>query len=104
MGNCAAELFVDVAMIDYVVTVGASGCGLEIGRAVDVRDAEFVQILRDVCGVVEGEVLVKLETVGRLGSSGHSLAPVEHELLIVLAFARRNANRPTGKVIWPRDL
>ncbi len=40
VGQGAAELFVDAPMVDYIVAVHGVRRGLEVGGAIDVRDAE----------------------------------------------------------------
>jgi hypothetical protein len=52
------ELFVHAAMIDDVVAMHAAGSGLQIRRAVNVRDAELMEIRRDCGCVVKGEIFM----------------------------------------------
>jgi hypothetical protein len=52
------ELFVYAAMIDDVVAMHTAGGGLQIGRAVNVRDPELMQICRDRGCVVEGKIFM----------------------------------------------
>jgi hypothetical protein len=60
----AADLGIDRVVVDDVVAVRAAGAGLEVGRAVDVGDAQFRQVGHDGLGVLEGERLVELQAVG----------------------------------------
>ena len=43
----AAELHIRSRVVDHVVAVGAAWCGLQIGRAIHVRDAQFRQVVAD---------------------------------------------------------
>ena len=61
----AAELRVDRAMVDDVVAVGRARPRPVDRRGVDMADPEPREIRHDRCRVVEGEVLVELQTVGR---------------------------------------
>ena len=56
----AAELLVDVAVVDHVVAVGAAGRRLQDGRGVEVADAERGQVRHHGGGIVEGETGVEL--------------------------------------------
>jgi hypothetical protein len=71
MSFFAAEFGVDALMIDDVVAVHAAGSGLQIGRAIDMRDTERLEIGSDPYGVVECEAGVQLQTVSGVGNSGH---------------------------------
>lgn len=51
----AAEILIDASMIDDVVTMRAPRRRLQVGRAVQMTDAEFGQILSEIRGVVESE-------------------------------------------------
>jgi hypothetical protein len=59
-----AEIFVQPGVIGYVIAVRTTGCRLQVRRAV-VRDAQIGEIVRDGGGIVEGETLIQLDTVGR---------------------------------------
>ncbi len=60
----AAELGADPRRIDHVVAVGAARRGLQVGRAVEVRDAERREIVRDRRRRVEIELGAQLHAVG----------------------------------------
>jgi len=60
----AADLGVEALVIEHVVAVRAAGAGLQVGRSVDVADAEIVQIGSELGGVLEGEAGVKLQAIG----------------------------------------
>ncbi len=64
-GLLAAELRVDLAVVDDVVAVHRARPRLVDRRGVDVADAELGEIRDDLGRVVEGEVLVELQPVGR---------------------------------------
>src|SRR4051794_13625046 len=60
----SAEFGIELIMIDDVVTVGASGPGLEEGRTIHVADAERLQIGHDSGSSIEVERLRELQTIG----------------------------------------
>ena len=60
----AAKLHVRPRVVDDVVAVRAAWRRLKIRRAVRVRDAQFGQVVADSSRGVEGEVGVKLKTIG----------------------------------------
>ncbi len=65
VGGSTAQLGVEAAVVDNVVTVRAARGCLQIGRAVEVADAQRGQIVSDGGSVVKGEARVQLDAVGR---------------------------------------
>ena len=68
----AAQFRIDVVMIHHVVAVPAAGSRLQIWRAVNVTDAKIMQIICDRRGIVECEILMKLDAIGGERNSLHS--------------------------------
>ena len=64
VGGLAAELGVEPAVVDDVVTVRAALGRLQVGRAVQVTHAEAGQVAGDGGSVVEGEAGMQLDAVG----------------------------------------
>jgi hypothetical protein len=60
VGLGAAELVVHFVVIDDIVAMPASGRGLQIGRAVNVRNAEIMKVIGDSGGLFEAEICVQL--------------------------------------------
>ncbi len=58
-----ANFLIQRIMIDNVVTVRAAFAGLEDRRSIAMADPETGQIRKNGCGIIEGEVLVKLQTI-----------------------------------------
>jgi hypothetical protein len=50
-------------VVDHVIAVGAASLGLEVGRAVQVCDAKFLEVAGLGGGVTEGEAGVELYAV-----------------------------------------
>lgn len=71
MGFRAPKLIVHFVVIDDIVAVLASGRGLQIRRAIDMRNAELVEIIREAGGIVEAEIRVQLKPVRRNRNSLH---------------------------------
>ena len=71
MRLAAAQLFIDLVVIDDVVAVFTARCRLQIRRTIDVGDAEILKIVGDVGGASEAEIGVQLEAVRREGNAGH---------------------------------
>src|SRR4051812_8101962 len=67
----AAELWIDDAMIDDVVTMARTGARFQNGRRVDMADAKSSEIRRQRDGGLEWKPLVKLQAVG--GARNHRL-------------------------------
>ena len=64
----AAQLGVQLRVIDDGIAVRASRAGFQVGRGVEVADAEFVQVGHDAGRVAERQFpWLKLEAVGRRG-------------------------------------
>ena len=57
-------------MVDDVVAVRRAGCGLQVGRAVQVRHAEVGEVRHRLLRVGEGEARVELQAVGGAGNQG----------------------------------
>ena len=61
----AAQLGVQLRVIDNRVSMRTSRAGFQIGRGVEVADAQFIQVGHDVGGVAERELFrLKLNSVG----------------------------------------
>ena len=77
----AADFGIQLVVVHDIIAVQASRLRLEIGRGIDIGDAELMQIGDDGCGVPEREVMVELQPVGcagylwRRGSVAHHAAP-----------------------------
>ena len=71
MGFFASEFLIYGLMIDDVVAVHAARSGLQVGRAVHMRDTQGLEIGRDLDGVVECEAGVQLQPVSGEWDSGH---------------------------------
>ncbi len=72
MRGLAAQLTVHTVVIDHVIAVHGAGTGLQIRRAVHMRDAQIAQVAGDRAGVVKGEAFVKLQPVGGVGDAWHA--------------------------------
>jgi hypothetical protein len=68
----AAQFCINVMMIHYVIAVPAARSRLQIRRAVNVTDTQAVKILRHCRGVIECEILMKLDAIGGERDSLHS--------------------------------
>src|SRR5277367_2633782 len=66
----AAELRIELGMVDDVVAMGAALPRLQEWRGVDMADAETFQIGDDRRGGVEIEIRRELQAVGRDGNAG----------------------------------
>ena len=71
----AAELRVHAAVVHHVVAVQAAGCGLEIGRGVQVADPELGQVVDHPGCVGEGEPGGELQAVGGARGVRHPGTP-----------------------------
>jgi hypothetical protein len=69
------ELLVDPPVVDDVVAVGAAGCRLQVGRAVEVGDAQRRQVVRQGRRLVEAETRPELDPVGADEISHAAAAP-----------------------------
>jgi hypothetical protein len=67
----AAELFIDLMRVHYVVAVGAPWCCLEIGRTIEMADTKVRQVIRDRGGVGKPKACVQLDAVSGTEVSGH---------------------------------
>ncbi len=63
-GRFAAQFRVDDRRVDHVIAVHRAGTGLEQRRRVEVADTQTGEVGHQRYGVVEGEVLVKLQALG----------------------------------------
>ena len=72
MSFSAAEFFIHFVMIDYVVSVPAAGRGLQIGRAVNMRDAQLAKIIRYGRGRIESKIRMQLQPICCYWNSRHS--------------------------------
>ena len=59
-----AEIGIEAAMVDDVVAVRAARAGRQIGRRIDVADAELRQVRRQPRGLGEAEARAELQAVG----------------------------------------
>src|SRR5260370_37885182 len=59
-----AELRVELAMVYDVIPVSAARPRLQVGRGIDVADAQPRQIGSEVCGIPETEALAELQAGG----------------------------------------
>jgi len=71
VGFFASQFGIDALVIDNVVTVHAAWSGLQVWRAINVRDSERFEIRSDPNGVVERKASVQLQAVCRVWNSGH---------------------------------
>ena len=60
VGGCSAELFIDRLVIHHIVAMLASRRGLQVRRAVHMRDAKLAEILCDGGRIVKGKVFMQL--------------------------------------------
>jgi hypothetical protein len=67
------ELGIHLMVVDDVVAVRAAGDGFQVGRAVEMTDAQVLQVRRDRGRRIEAETGVQLDAVrgARLGGEGH---------------------------------
>ena len=73
----AAELGIELLVIDDVVAVRAAWPRFQERRRVEVRDAEFLEVGYEHCGIVETEILRQLKAIGRERDfGGHHAAPM----------------------------
>src|SRR5687767_2273179 len=70
----AAELRIDAAVVDDVVAVDGSRSGGVDRGCVEMADAEPCEVGDDADGVIEREVLVELQPVGRSRRRGRERA------------------------------
>ena len=68
---------VQAGVVGDVVAVPAAGPRLEQGREVAVADAELVQVGQQCLGLLEGEIAVHLQTVGRPRDPGANPAALQ---------------------------
>ena len=73
------ELVVQPPVVDHVVAMGAALGRLQVGRAVEVADAQSGQIVDYGGRVVEGKSLVQLHAVSRSPPAPH---PAPHPVLV----------------------
>ena len=58
-----ADLGVEPVVVDDVVAVATARTGLEVGRAIDVADAELGEVRDSIGGALEAEVGVQLHSI-----------------------------------------
>jgi hypothetical protein len=63
-GVRVTEIGIEAAMVDDVVAVRAARARRQIGRRIDVADAEPCQVRRQRCGLGEAEARAELQAVG----------------------------------------
>jgi hypothetical protein len=66
-----SQLLVDPRGIDHVIAMRAPAGSLEVGRAVEMADAEVREVAGDRGGLVEAEFRAKLDAIGGEGSLRH---------------------------------
>src|SRR5690606_8373793 len=59
----AAEIRIELRMIDHVIAMQAAGPRLENGRGIDVADTQASQIRNDACRIVERELVIELQPI-----------------------------------------
>jgi hypothetical protein len=59
----AAQFFIQLLVIHDIVTMNASGSRLKVGRAINMRDAQRLQVFRGLGRMVKRETIVQLKTV-----------------------------------------
>ena len=88
-----AQLVVDAGVIDYVIPVGAARRRLQVGRGIQVADAQFGQIPGDFRGIIEGEFWPKLNAVGSAQVlSRHYTAPPASAPVLQCYLPRRHSS------------
>jgi hypothetical protein len=65
ISRLTTQLRIDLVVIAQIVAMGAVSFGPQIRRAIDMADAQLVQIGNDCGGVAKRELAVKLQAVGR---------------------------------------
>src|SRR4051812_15894615 len=65
----ATELGIDLIVITKIIAVRAAGLCPQVGRAINVADAQLMQIRDNRRRVVERETAVKLQSIRRRGAS-----------------------------------
>ncbi len=88
-----ADLGIEGVMVDHVVAVRAAGAGAEVGRAVDMADAERGQVGHDRDRVAEREAGVELQPVG--GPRDGVVGRIRRGRLAAAAARRGAAQRPS---------
>ncbi len=63
-----ADLGVDLAMVEDVVSVGAARPGGKVGGKIGVGDAQVVEVVENLLDVDEAELPVQLQSVGGPGT------------------------------------
>jgi hypothetical protein len=69
----AAEFFIQPLVIDDIVSMHAARSRLKIGRAIQMRDAQRLQVFRYPGRVVKCETAVQLKTVCGCGYPSHTI-------------------------------
>ena len=62
-----ADFRIELCGIGNIVPMRAAGHRFQVARCIDMRDAKCMQIVHDLCCIVEGERGVELQTVRREG-------------------------------------
>ena len=86
MALFASQFLIQFLVINNVVAMHASGSGLEIGRAIHMRDAESLQIGRDPGRIIKGEAGIQLQSIGRAWNPSHASPEDECESTWTMAF------------------
>jgi hypothetical protein len=60
-----AEVGIEAVVIGNVIAMQAPGSCLKVGRSVQIRDSEIVEVRHDLRGVRKAEVQVELNAIGR---------------------------------------
>ena len=58
VGFASAQFFINLVMIDNIVSMIAAWHGLQVRRTVNVRDTECVKIIGDICRGIKIEFRV----------------------------------------------
>jgi hypothetical protein len=70
----AAKLVIHLMMVDDIITVCAARHGLEVGRTIEMADAEFREIVNNGCGVVKTKTSMKLNSISFSHLSRHDVS------------------------------
>ena len=83
MSFFASEFVIHLLMIDNVVTVHAARSGLKVWRTIRVRNPQCLQIRSNVGCIIECEIRMQLQPVGRGRNAQHISRGTGFQLMLV---------------------
>ena len=96
----AAQLGVQLRVIDDGIAVRASRAGLQVGRGVEVADAEFVQVRHDAGRIAERHFpRLELKAVGRRGMTTTARRPSARRIEQATRPKRRRRSWPPSAAV-----